>query len=839
MQKPQTARLTRQLAAIGLISLGGMTATSLWAQTSPPPKPEKIEVTGSAIKRIDAEGPAPVEIITKKDIERTGATSINELLKSLSTVDIFDQGELASNSPSGSGTANVLLRGLAETDTLVLLNGRRLPVNALYDSSGAGAAVDVNMIPLSAIERIEILKDGGSAIYGADAVAGVINFITKKSYEGIDLRAGLGRSSRSDGDEQNVGLSAGFGNYDKDRFNVLVAFDYFKRDPILRADREISRSSDFRRFGGNDGRSSFAPQGNFIDPNTGAFTGQSARPCPPELFSGGRCRYDFNTSILTSINGADRTSAMATASFKLSDTTRLFGEIIYAKTEDKFEAHPAPDIYPFNGGTGLIFGRFLQAGPRTTERESELTRIVGGAEGSVAGMDWLVTAGEGKSEVNNQDSNYLNATIFANLVNSGQIDPTSTSNPQALVDSAKVRPNRIGESKTRFIDGKVTGEVMQLAAGPLAYAVGASWWKEELTDTPDPLTQQGLVAGSIQQAPVAAARTAKAVFAEFAVPVTKNIEAQLAVRHDKYPNNSKTSPKIAFRFTPTKELLFRASYAESFRAPSLKQLFGGQEEGAVNITFNGVPDVPAFRVTGSNPNLKPETGEFINVGVVWDVTPNISVSTDLFNIKKKDNINTPDVDYIVANRPDLVTVGADSRIRVQQLLTNIADTEISGVDVDLRVRIPGTAIGNISMRNAATYYDKIKKRNTPQDPLLNYAGTYGQARWRNTFAITAEKGPWAATATVRTVSGFADEDDPSVIGAATRRVETHDEIDVVASYTGIKKMKIDVGIKNLLDMMPPYSLQNTSSNDYTQAGFAELYNNRGRFWFATLSYQFK
>lgn len=838
MKPQQPTRIARQLAAIGLIGFTSLGSAALWAQSAPA-KTEKIEVTGSAIKRIDAEGPAPVEIITRKDIERTGATSVNELLKSLSTIDIFDQGELASNSPSGSGTANVRLRGLAETDTLVLLNGRRLPVNALYDSSGAGAAVDVNMIPLSAIERIEILKDGGSAIYGADAVAGVINFITKKSYEGAEVRAGYGQSSRRDGEELNAGLSAGFGNYDRDRFNVLLALDYFKRDPIFRKDREISRSSDFRRFGGNDGRSSFAPQGNFIDPDTGAFTGQSARPCPPELFSGGRCRYDFNSSILTSINGADRTSAMATASFKLSDDTRLFGEVIYAKTEDKFEAHPAPDIYPFNGGTGLIFGRFLQAGPRTSERESELTRIVAGAEGSINGIEWSASVGDGRSKVKNQDSNYLNATIFANLVNTNQIDPTSSTNNQALVDSAKVRPNRTGDSKTRFFDGKISGETFTLPGGPVGYAVGASWWKEELTDTPDLLTQQGLVAGSIQQAPVAASRTAKAVFAEFALPITKQLEAQLAVRHDSYPNNNKTSPKVAFRFTPVKDMLLRASYAESFRAPSLKQLYGGQEEGAVNITYNGVPDVPAFRVTGSNPNLRPETGKFYNLGAVWDITPTLSVSTDIFRIKKKDNINTPDVDYIVANRPDLVSVGSDSRIRVQQLLTNIAETEISGVDVDLRYRLPKMSFGTISLRNAATYYDKIKKRNTPQDPLLNYAGTYAQARWRNTFAATLEQGPWSVTGTVRSVSGFADEDDPSTITSATRRVEAHEELDLFVSYTGIKSFKLDFGIKNLLDTTPPYSLQNTSSNDYTQAGFAELYNNRGRFFYGTVTYTFR
>jgi len=183
--------------------------------------------------------------VTRKEIERSGATSINELLHSIPSIDIFDQGELASNSPAGSGTASIRMRGLSESNVLVLLNGRRLPVNALYDSSGAGAAFDINSLPIGAIDRIEILKDGGSAIYGADAVAGVVNFITKTDYQGIEATASYGNSSRNDGKEKRLGLSAGFGDLTKDRYNVLFGLDVFKRDPILRADRDISKSEPY------------------------------------------------------------------------------------------------------------------------------------------------------------------------------------------------------------------------------------------------------------------------------------------------------------------------------------------------------------------------------------------------------------------------------------------------------------------------------------------------------------------------------------------------------------------------------------------------------------------
>src|SRR5687768_16273349 len=192
--KDMTPKIRKLSLALAQVLGGGLAvtvaATAVHAQQ--PQRVEKIEVTGSNIKRVDSEGPAPVEIITRQQIERTGATNTNELLRSIATIDIFDQGETASNSPAGSGTATIRLRGFSESNTLVLLNGKRLPINALYDSSGAGAAVDINMIPLSAIVRVEILKDGGSAIYGADAVAGVVNFITKRDWTGAEARIGYG-----------------------------------------------------------------------------------------------------------------------------------------------------------------------------------------------------------------------------------------------------------------------------------------------------------------------------------------------------------------------------------------------------------------------------------------------------------------------------------------------------------------------------------------------------------------------------------------------------------------------------------------------------------------------
>jgi iron complex outermembrane receptor protein len=845
-----------------LLALGGVLLAPVAAQAQ---QSQRIEITGSAIKRTSTEGPAPVEIITKKDIERTGATSVNELLRSIPSIDIFDQGELASNSPAGSGTASVRLRGLSDSEVLVLLNGRRMPVNALYDSSGAGAAFDINSLPIGAIERVEILKDGASAIYGADAVAGVINFITKTDYQGIEATATFGLSSRGDGQETRVGLSAGFGDLSKDRFNVLLGLDYYKRDPLLRKDRDLTSSVNFTRFGGFDARSSFAPTGNVINPNTGAFVRLPYGPCPPEALdvAAARCRYDFNASLLTSYNGADRLSALGVANFQITPNLKAFAEATFSTSKDHFDAHPVPDFfvvpitdpsqlpYEISPGSGTIYiaGRFMQGGPRMTDRKSDFLNLATGLEGSFGTYDWKVSASRGRSKVTNQDSGYYDANLWFPATSSGAINPTVGTNDPAFVESLKVRPLRVGESTLSTLNAQINGQLFNLPAGPVQFAVGGAYNKEKLADTPDPLTQAGEVIGSIQQAAVEASRTYKAVFAELAIPVTKTIEAQLAVRHDKYPNASATSPKVAAKWSVTPEFALRGSFTKSFRAPVLKQLFGAQEEGAINITnpdsctILGIPlnpdgscDVAAFQVNGSNPDLQPEKGKTFNLGVVFEATRNISASIDWWKINKTDDISSPTVTTAIEEGRFVRDAG---RWLVFTNLQNIAERETSGVDVDARVRFPGTFLGNVSIRNLLTYYTTNKTRSSSTDSWAEFNGTYATPKWRNGLNVTVENGPWVVGTSLRTVSGFWDTDEPYPIATGTRKVGTHEELDLLVQYSGIKNFDVSIGVKNLLDNDPPFSLTNASNNAYTQMGFAELYTARGRYFYVTAKYAFR
>lgn len=828
------------------------TASTQPAAATQPVLIEKMRITGSSIKRVQGEGPAPVEIITRKDIERSGATNVNELTRSIPSIDIADIGELASNSASGSGTARIRLRGLDETNVLILLNGRRLPVRGIHDSSGAGAAVDINMIPISMIERVEILKDGGSAVYGADAVAGVVNFITKKDYNGLEATLGYGQSSRGDGTEKSVAVTGGFGDIDEDGFNVILAANSFQRDPILRKDRDISRSDDFRRFGGVDARSIFAPQGNFFRPNDQP-TGQSMIPCPPALYSG-FCRYDANASILNAYNGADRQGAMALGTLKIVPGVYGYAQVFYTRSDDYFEAHPVADFFSVPQGTGRIAGRFMQGGPRITDRRSTLNHYVLGIEGATAGIDWDLAYSQGKSKVTNLDSNYFNASLFTPATKSGAINPTVSTNNPALVESLKVSPFRVGESTIESLDAKLSGEFMQIPAGPLAYALGGSFWRETLIDTPDSLTQQGLVVGAVRQSPVSAARDAKAVFAELNIPVLKNLEVQAAVRRDIYDKAAKTSPKIAARWKVTQQLAFRASYAESFRMPSLKQLYGTPEQSAITINNAGgasncqglgLPancNVPAFRVRGPNPDLEPEKGKTFNVGVIFDIGRPVSGTLDYWKIKKDDSISTPKIDQAIA-AGNFSRQGNPVRTVVNTDLQNFAKEETSGLDLDIDMRIGKTPVGTLSLRNAATYYLTHRRQEGPGAEWEYLKESYSRPKWRNVFSATLDNGPWSTSLVWRYVGGFFDSDvyptGSRPRPANQRRVPSYDELDLLLSYSGLKNLKLSLGAKNVLDAEPPFSAQNAASGAYTRMGFAELYTNRGRFYYLNATYTFK
>jgi iron complex outermembrane receptor protein len=819
---------------------------------------EPIVVTGSAIKRVPAESASPLEIYDRQDIQRSGATTVNELVKNIASLDVFDDLEVG-GSPY-SGTAKIQMRGLSARNVLVLLNGRRLPQAPVQDNGGGLAAVDINNIPLSAIDRIEILKDGASAIYGADAIAGVVNFVTRKTYKGIEVGAGYGQSSRSDGQEKTVNVVFGVGDYEAEGFNLMASLDVFKRDPVRRSARDITRSTDWSRFAGGNGidaRSPYHPVGNIV---AGPDAPSQVRPCPTGQLVNGLCLYDANGGNTDAINGADRSSGMLIGSLKLGPSLRAFTEVLLSESKDHFETPTVPVAYAGLDDNTYLF-RPLQLGPRITDRRSTLANFVTGLEGRNAGVDWDVALGHSRTRTSLNAQNYLGINETYDAIDNGLFDPTSTTNPAAVIDAIRLSPQRDGKATLTYVNAKGSGQLMALPAGPLAYAVGLSLGRETLTDRPDENLIADNVFGTSAQSAVDASRQSQAVFGELSVPLFRGAEAQVALRHDWYnklkasvdgnaqPGGGgigKTSPKVAIRYEPVKQLLLRASYAESFMAPTLKQLFGGSSEG-FEVTNNqdicnafpglagACSSFPYVRITRANAQLKPEIGKTMNLGFVLDPTDNSSLAIDYFAIRKRDEIGVPTVPYAVAGGATDVQ-GGEAVVFTDS--TNLSKTRVSGFDVDARGRLGMTPWGRLSVRNTLTYYRHIRVQPIAGDPFDEYVGSFGYPRWRNSFSVNLEGGGWSTTANLRMVSHMVDSDSPRGAEAPdTRMIDSHEELDLMVAYTGIKGLTLSGGVKNVLDREPPYSDTGTQSQ-YGALGFAPLYSPRGRFFFLGARYAF-
>jgi len=255
----------------------------------------------------------------------------------------------------------------------------------------------------------------------------------------------------------------------------------------------------------------------------------------------------------------------------------------------------------------------------------------------------------------------------------------------------------------------------------------------------------------------------------------------------------------------------------------------------VPLDPNGDCLVNAFQVNGSNPNLKPEKCKTMTLGAIVDVGP-FSASIDWWRIKKTDEIGSPTVEDAI-RRGLWGTDGA--RYLIFTNLQNIAERENEGVDLDARLRFPNTPLGEITVRDGLSYYAKQKRRDTASDPLKEYNGTYALPRLRNFLQVTAEMANWTGSVGLRTVGGFYDNDDPDSITATTRKVPMETEVDLQLQWRGLQGFTFTGGLKNAFDRMPPFSAQNGTDNTYTQQGFAEVYNNRGRFWYVAVNYAFR
>jgi len=852
----------------------------------------KIEVTGSHIPRTELESALPVQVITREDIDRSGSTTVAEMMAKISAnIQAFtDRTSVFTDRP---GLSSVNLRGIGEGSTLVLLNGRRV-ANYAFD----GGAVDVNSIPLSAVERVEILKDGASAIYGADAIAGVVNFILRKDYTGVEATAYGGWTQHGGGNQYQANVTAGYGDLAKDRFNVFATATYQKDNALANTARPFSRTGYIPEEGIISLPANTFPANIFDDATGGIFNPTYAAGCAPpsslpvtvRIGTGPwpACGFDF-TPLNNSIPPVERIGGYGRGTLQLNADHLLFAEIGYLHNEITVKFAPSPIsflttvdmtplLYPADGpyyptafaaANGLsgdlnILYRTVSLGPRVEDVTTSAWRAVAGAEGIADGWTYNTALTYSRNDQNeNYRSGFVSMRRLFEAMATGLVNPFGASGPEgnALLAGTQVSGDAHTARGTAIqLEASGSNEVYALPAGPLAVAIGGEARRERLDNQFASFVTSGEIGGVANQ-PVSGSRNVGSLFLEGVVPVAKTVEAQLAVRYDHYSDfGGTTNPKVALRWQPLATLLLRSSWGTGFRAPTLYDLYTPQQETTDFLGHGDPVRCPVTgslydcgflfpAVTGGNPNLRPETSEQFNAGVVWEPVKGLSLTADYWKINKDNYVGTLSADTIDANfayyEPTNIVRGPPTADHpdlpgpIQTILLvnqNLGHLRTSGIDVDLSWRGPVTPFGRLSFGLNGTYIIEWKI----QPDGLTYVSGVGNTifgpipRWRHYASLNWDYGTWGATLAQTYQSGYEDANDfPRGSPLLPRRVSSYDIWDVQGRYGGFKNATIVLGIKNLMERAPPFTNAAPAGWD---PGYADP---RGRVFYARLTYAFK
>ena len=893
---------------VGSLALLGL-ATHASAQTA-----QRIEITGTSIKRLANEGAVPLQIILGEDIERQGIQSAEALLETLGANAAHVDNATSRNNVFGAeqdrltgGASFANLRGIGPTGTLVLLNGRRISTHGT-----SGGAVDLNSIPMTAVARVEILKDGASAIYGTDAIGGVINFILKNNFRGFSVGAYHVTPTKSSAGSGTRGhVTAGWGSLDDDGFNVMANLTLDKSKILRGIDRDWA--SGFQPARGLSPDTTSAPHANVIGaantalPSTGSTVGATdptlytnlnllavqgtcdqlpfGVPLAPNITlwdkfgytnanSRYRCATDYGRQFMLR---APREAAnlVARANFKINPLTTAFVELIGSRTELLAEFTPfqfsttsnAATHYPVGGPhyldlraavganqfdpTRPIAYRLRMAdwGYRTIENVADNARVAVGIDGDVG--DYSYRAGLGYGQGRGKSSmvdGYADTNKLIAALATGTINPflrpgeQQTAAAQALIESTKVRGLLFdGESSVAQLDASVSGPLMKLPAGSLDFAVGIDARQEgyffsgsqHFTCVSTFTVANAALPNSVMGCPGNAAapdtkRDVTAVFAELAVPATKSLQFQLAVRHDRYSGiGNTTNPKIAFKYQPNTTFLLRGSVNTGFRAPTPQQLQLGEVTLNLTGTFTDPVRCPvdptqcnkvsqAYR-TGGNPSLKPETSEQASLGVVLQPTPSLQLFADAWTVKLEDRIRSLSPTFMITNynlfAGNFVRDANGNVDYIRAGWVNAAESQTTGIDLGLR-HDTALAGGRLTTTLDATKMVSHKERLIETAPLQQFVDKWSATtlylRWKGRLTAGYKTDAWSLTGAVNYKSSYEDEDRSpySVNPPLQRRIESYTTADLFASYTGIKGLTLTVGLINLFDKEPPFTWHN-------------------------------
>lgn len=863
-------------------------ATCIHAADSTPV--EEVVVTGSRIARgSDFESPSPVITVDRDSIEKSGYNNLQQLMEKMPANGNGAFSTRGNNQDStANGAASISLRGLGADATLVLVNGRRVAISSFAESVTTNF-VDINSIPVAAIERVEVLKDGSSAVYGSDAVAGVVNIILRQNFDGFETSAGYGAADGYD----ETSASAVWG-MSSDDSNVTMILDYFKNSNLFNIERGSLGTANQTARGGEDFRSSRGYPGRFVisappfDVNNRPTANTRRDPaCPPGSTNEETCVYDFGVwNVL--IPESERTGFMLLGHQGLGGDVELFGEFAMQHNNSFAQGAPTPlddtalmtvplnhpnnpyaATFPNAVSIDIDRYRTVDAGPRQWDIQTDNLRGVLGLRGKLEKWDWEVAAQRARSkseQTGDRSQGWVRTDFLQREIDAGRYNPFGgVQNPQSVIDSITTNLVRRGKADLQMYDAQATGELFDLPAGTVRMAGGVEYREESVSDIPDDQFQRGLIFGT-EAVTAEASRDSWAAFVEFSVPLLKSLELSLAARYDDYSDfGDTTNPKVAVRWSPIESLALRASWGTGFRAPSLAQVgLGPSQESQFFIdTLGCAAGVPGACgvldyniIFSGNPDLKPEESESLNLGVGWKPIGSIELTLDYWDIKQENKIDRLPFGLVYnascgVQSSTACVRGAPQSGRTLGSLQSIATTfinigEQSARGIDLGAYY-GFDVAGGALTLGLSYsrlldFDRVELNGGGVLVTRALAGEYEYPEDRALLSADWGNDVWGVYGLINYVGPFEDTPDINFDGTldydinSTPKVDSFTTLNLQFRYTGFDHVKLLAGIDNVLDEAPPFAVGDGDTDIY---GYVQSQHSpRGRFWSAKAIFKF-
>lgn len=660
MANSNIAGAVRYALLVASASAAALPAPAAFAQEA---ELEQVVVTGSRIRVRDFEEISPVSSVSSDAIQAIGATTVDQVLNNLPQV--VPGFTATSNNPS-DGTATVDLRGLGPERTLVLINGRRLT------PSTQTGRTDLNNVPTQLIQRVEVVTGGASAVYGSDALAGVVNFILKDDFEGLEIGYQHGVTGRGDGAQDDVNVTLG-GNFADGKGNFTGFTSYTQRDSILQGARSYTKIN-------RDGGSSTGPAGRFDNnvfnrfPSTVNDVGSSTRNYAfnpdgsvrgfnnvmPEVNGGVGDRYNF-APVNYLMTPADKWTLGGFGHFTFNDYAEAYTELMFVSSKNASQLAPTP-------ATGILVDpssptlsesaqdllasradpnapatfrrRMVEMGARQQENSSDLYQMTVGVKGQLGFKDWEYDAYYqfGRNEFNNYTRNDVSRSKFQAGIAGCPADYIRFVPNCVTVDP--FGPGRISQAAADFIrlnfadsqvfqrnmaSAVINGTAFDMPAGPAGFAFGVEWRKDQTTYTPDISKQSGDILGFNAQQPISGSFDVKEYFGELALPLlkdapgAKSLSLELGARFSDYSTVGNVEAfKGGLNWQPIDSVRVRGMYQRAVRAPSVFELFQAGDQG-----FPQYSDPCAgISPTGATRTVSPATQAFC--AAAWGITDTAS-----------------------------------------------------------------------------------------------------------------------------------------------------------------------------------------------------------------------